>query len=310
MTVSDLAPPRSTRTAIGAGLLTSAMIGGSVPVSGMLVDYPLLTGQSMRYGLGAVLLLGWALARGSRLTRPRLADVPALLAIVAVGMLGFNACMIAAQRHADPGLVAAVLGGSPLVLAVAVPLLARTRPAVRTLFGAGVVVAGVVILSGGGTWSGPGLLLAVLTMLCEAGFTLFAVAVVRRRGGLSVSLWCHVIAAVSGAALASFVDDSAAWRAPSGREATALLVVAVLTVVAFCIWYHAVGVLGADRAGVLIGVMPVAGLVVSVALGAEPLTAAAVAGVCVVGLGCVVGLRRGHADSGSNSSSQSSVSLM
>ncbi len=278
--------------AIAGGLLTAAMIGGSVPVSGLLVDYPLLSGQSLRYGLGALLLIGWAAARGTPVGRPTRADVPALLAIVAVGMLGFNAFLIAAQRHAEPGLVAAVLGASPLVLAAAAPLLARTRPAARTLVGAGVVVAGVVVLSGGGAWSGPGLLLAVLTTLCEAGFTLFAIGVVRRRGALPVALWCHMLAAVAGAALAVPVDGPAAWRAPTGAELTALLVVAGLTVVAFVIWYQSVRVLGADRASVLIGVMPVAGLAASAAMGAQPLTPVALAGVVVVAFGCVVGLRR------------------
>ncbi|GAA3060524.1 DMT family transporter [Actinokineospora globicatena] len=280
-------PTSRHRLAIGAGLLTSAMIGGSVPLSGMLVDYPLLTGQSMRYGVGAVLLVAWATARRIPITAPKLRDAPALLAIVAVGMLGFNAFMITAQRHADPGLVAAVLGGSPLVLAAIAPLMAKRRPAVRTLLGASVVVAGVVVLSGGGSWEGPGLLLAVLTMLCEAGFTLFAVGVVRRIGGLSVALWCHVIATVAGACLAVVLEP---WRAPTAREWTALSVVAVLTVVAFVIWYQAVGVLGADRAGVLIGVMPAAGLVVSVAVGSQGLTLTGVAGVAVVGAGCVIGL--------------------
>ncbi|GLZ43404.1 hypothetical protein Acsp05_70280 [Actinokineospora sp. NBRC 105648] len=166
--------------AVAGGLLTSAMIGGSVPVSGLLVDYPLLTGQSARYGLGAVLLALWALTTKAKIVRPKAQDLPALVAIVAVGMLGFNAFMIAAQRFAEPGLVAAVLGGSPLVLAAAAPLMAGRRPSARTLLGAAIVVAGVVILSGGGTWVGPGLLLAVLTMLCEAGFTLFAVRVVGR----------------------------------------------------------------------------------------------------------------------------------
>ncbi|RLK54542.1 drug/metabolite transporter (DMT)-like permease [Actinokineospora cianjurensis] len=280
-------PTSRYRLAIGAGLLTSAMIGGSVPLSGMLVDYPLLTGQSARYGVGAVLLAAWALARRVPLKAPRARDVPALLAIVAVGMLGFNAFMITAQQHAEPGLVAAVLGGSPLVLAVVAPLMAKRRPSAQPLVGAAVVVAGVVVLSGGGSWEGPGLLLAILTMLCEAGFTLFAVRVVGRLGGLSVALWCHIIAAVVGACLAVVYEP---WQTPTNREWTALSVVAVLTVVAFVIWYQAVNVLGADRAGVLIGVMPAAGLAVSVAVGSQSLTLTGVAGVVVVGAGCVIGL--------------------
>lgn len=271
-----------------AGLSAAAMIGSSVPVSGLLVHYPLLTGQAARYLLGAAVLAAYLRLRRVPMGRLRAADLPALAAVVAVGMLGFNAALISAQAHADPGLVAAVLGGSPLLLAVIGPLLARRRPAAAAVAGAGVVVVGVVVLSGGGSWSGPGLLLAVLTLLAEVGFTLFAVGLIQRHGGLVTSLWAHLAAGVAGVVLASFVDTP---RLPTAREAVALAAVAVLAVVAACLWFGCVHTLGAGRAGVLAGTMPVAGLAASVLMGAEDLRAAAVVGVALVGLGCVVGLR-------------------
>lgn len=271
-----------------AGVTAAALIGASVPVSGLLVDYPLLTGQAARYLLGAAVLAAYMWARGVPFGRPRLADLPTLAAVVLVGMLGFNATLIGAQGHADPGLVAAVLGGSPLLLALAGPLLAGRRPAVWTVGGAVVVVLGVVALSGGGSSSGPGLLLAVLTLLAEVGFTLFAVGLIQRHGGLATSLWAHVAAGALGVTLASIVDTP---RLPTAVEAMALATVAVLAVVAACLWFGAVDALGAGRAGVLAGAMPVAGLAASVALGAEDLRLAAVVGVALVCVGCVIGLR-------------------
>ncbi|CRK61611.1 Permease of the drug/metabolite transporter (DMT) superfamily [Alloactinosynnema sp. L-07] len=277
------------RLGIGSGALACAFVGASVPVSGLLVDYPLFAGQAVRYALGGLLLVAWAAALRVRIRPPAWRDMPALLAVVAIGMLGFNACLLAAQRSADPGLVAAVLGGSPLVIAMIAPMLTRSRPAVRALAGAGLAVVGVVILSGGGSWHGPGLFLAILTMLGEASFTLFAVGPVQRLGGFSVALWCHAIAVVCGAALAVSLDG--VLRAPTATESAAIGAVAVLTVVAFCLWYRCVELLGAGRAAVLIGAMPVSGLAVSVALGAQPLTAAAVLGAVVVAMGCVFGLK-------------------
>ncbi|MEU5691582.1 DMT family transporter [Actinosynnema sp. NPDC020468] len=278
------------RTAIAAGALTSVIVGASVPVTGLLQDYPLLTGQAMRYALGGVVLLGWTLLRGGRLPRPAGRDWVALGALVVTGMLGFNACVLYAQRYAEPGFVAAVLGASPLVLALIAPLAAGRRPAVPAVVGAAVVVAGVVVLSGGGSWHGPGLVLAILTMMGEASFTLFAVGVVRRLGGVAVATWCCFIAAAVGGVLGTFVGG---WQVPTAREGVALVVLGVvLTAVAFGLWYFAVAQLGADRAGVLIGLMPVAGLVASVALGAQELTAVGLLGAVVVALGCVVGLRR------------------
>ncbi|RKT52580.1 DMT family transporter [Saccharothrix australiensis] len=277
------------RTAIASGALASVIVGASVPVTGMLQDYPLLTGQAVRYALGGIVLLGWTLARGGRLVVPARGDWAALCALVATGMLGFNACVLYAQRYAEPGFVAAVLGASPLVLALVAPLLGGRRPATGAVVGAAVVVAGVAVLSGGGAWHGPGLALAVLTVLAEASFTLLAVGVVRRLGGVAVATWCCFVAAGAGGALGTFVGG---WRAPTAREGVGLLVLGlVATAVAFGLWYFAVAKLGADRAGVLIGLMPVAGLAASVALGAQELTAVAPVGATAVALGCVIGLR-------------------
>jgi len=81
---------------------------------------------------------------------------------------------------------------------------------------------------------------------------------------------------------------------PDARQTFALVVLAVLvTALAFGLWYFSVNRLGSDRAGVLIGLMPVSGLVASVLLGVQDLTLASAAGAATVALGCVIGLRRG-----------------
>jgi drug/metabolite transporter (DMT)-like permease len=277
----------SQRAAIASGAFACVAVGGSVPITGMLDDYPIMAGQAMRYALGGILLLLWA---RRRLPLPAPGDLLSLVGLAATGLLGFNACLVLAQRYADPGFVAAMLGGTPLVLALLAPLLAGRRPAVLTALGAAIVVVGIVVLSGGGSWHGPGLALALLTMLCEAAFTLLAVGVVSRLGGLAVSTWCCLIAAVLGGLLAvAFEPD---WRAPAGRELIALVSLAVvLTAIGFCCWYHAVSKLGPDRAGVLIGLMPVSGLTVSVLLGAQPLTLVSCIGIALVTLGCLLGLQ-------------------
>jgi drug/metabolite transporter (DMT)-like permease len=258
------------------------IVGASVPITGMLEGYPVLTGQAMRYALAAAILL--LVAR--RLPMPSWRDLPPLLGVVVTGMLGFNALLLAAQQYAEPGFVAAVMGASPIALA----LLARQR-SLAAIVGAVVVAAGVVILSGGGAWHGPGLLLALLTMAGEVCFTLFAVGVVKRLGVLGVATWTCIIAAVIGSVLGTFVGG---WQVPDTRQTFALVSLAVLvTALAFGLWYFAVNRLGSDRAGVLIGLMPVAGLAASVLLGVQALTFVSVVGVATVTLGCGIALHRG-----------------
>jgi drug/metabolite transporter (DMT)-like permease len=99
------------------------------------------------------------------------------------------------------------------------------------------------------------------------------------------------MATVIGAVLGTFVGG---WQMPTPRQGFALALLAVLvTALAFGLWYFAVNRLGSDRAGVLIGLMPVAGLAASVLLGAQELSLVSVVGVTTVALGCVIGLRRG-----------------
>jgi drug/metabolite transporter (DMT)-like permease len=267
----------------------AVIVGGSVPVTGLLDGYPLLTGQALRYGLGGLLLLALATLRRRPLPRPRVADLPVLAGLAVTGMVGFQACLLLSQRYAEPGLVAALLGGSPLTLAIAAPLLAGRRPSAAPLLGAALAAAGVVVLSGGGATHGPGLALAALGMLCEASFTLLAVGLITRLGPLATATWSCFTAAIGSAVLGTVVGG---WRLPDARELAALLVLAVLvTAVAFVLWYSAVGALGPARAGVLIGVMPVAGLAVSLLLGVQTFRLAQLAGITLVSLGVLAGLR-------------------
>lgn len=277
--------------AVAMGATATSLVGLSVPVTGLLDGYPLLAGQAIRYAIGAVCLLGWLLASHRTVPVPSAKDLVGLGFMVGFGMLGFNAAILVGQRYATPGFVAAMLGASPLVLAIVAPALSGRRPAASALAGAVVVGLGVVVLSGGGSWHGPGLALALLVVVCESAFTLGGVGVVRRLGAVAASMWSCVFAAVGGGVVATVRGDG--WPAPTAGELTAILVLGVLvTAVGFAFWYTGVAILGADRAGVLTGLMPVAGLVAAVLLGRQPLTLAAAGGALIVAAGCAVGLRR------------------
>lgn len=299
----------TSRTGRAAGLAASAsvLVGAAVPVTGLLDGYPVLSAQAVRYGIGAVLLLGWLLLTGRRIPVPTAKDVVGLGVMVGFGMLGFNAAILVGQRFATPGFIAAMLGASPLVLAVVAPALRGRRPSPFAIAGAVVVGLGVVVLSGGGSWHGPGLVLALVVMGCEVAFTLGGVGVVARLGALAASMWSCVFAAAGGAVAATFLDGTAAWPTPSGTEVAAIVLLgSLVTAVAFGFWYTGVSVLGADRVGVLIGLMPVAGLVAAVVLGRQPLTLVAVCGAVLVAGGCALGLAQPPRAMRSTSSASSS----
>lgn len=270
------------------GALGMCFVGGSVAVSGLLRDAPMLTTQAIRYAAASVILLVAARATGRVLVRPRGREWLWLGGVAGSGLVLFNIALVQGSAHAEPAVLGVAVAGVPVLLA-----LGGTVDRRMVLAGAVVVSAGAILVEGGGRTDGQGLLWALLVLACEVGFTLLAVPVLGRHGPWGVSVHTCWIAAV-GLGIAGVVTEGPAAATslrPEHLLAMAYLAVGV-TAVAFVLWYTAVGRLGAGRAGLLTGVAPVAAALVGAALGA-PLPGPRVwLGLALVGIGLAVGMRR------------------
>ncbi|MFG2822826.1 DMT family transporter [Kitasatospora sp. NPDC048365] len=267
------------------------VLGCSAGVTALLAGFPSAGGQAVRYVLAAALLL--PLARRAGGPRPRLdrREVLLLLALAAVGLYAFNLLMVTALRHTEPAVVGSVLGCAPLLMGVVGPLLERRRPQARLLLAGVAVVAGAAVTQGFGSGDPVGLVCAVGTLLCEVGFSLLAVPLLPRLGAVRVSAYATALAVPMFVVTALVLDGRAALRLPSGAELFALLYLgAVLTCGAFLLWYGALGRLGAERAGLFAGLVPVSAALSGAVLGAGVPHPAALAGSALVGLGVGVGL--------------------
>jgi drug/metabolite transporter (DMT)-like permease len=110
-------------------------------------------------------------------------------------------------------------------------------------------------------------------------FTLLAVPLLREITPRQLSAAVCLVA-VPMLAAAAVIESGAALQVPTATEALALLYMAVFsTAVAFLLWYGGVVALGADRAGLFAGVMPVAGYVAGVTLGTSAWSMSALSGV-------------------------------
>ena len=140
--------------AVAACVTAQVVLGVSVPLTRGIVDYPVMTGQAMRYALAAVALglLARAGFGGPPAWRgwPQPRDLLALTAVAATGLVGFNLCMVTAVRHADPAVVGTIVGAAPLGLALIGPLMRRQRPSGRILLAAAMIVAGTALVHGSG----------------------------------------------------------------------------------------------------------------------------------------------------------------
>ncbi|MDQ0936020.1 drug/metabolite transporter (DMT)-like permease [Streptomyces turgidiscabies] len=270
--------------------LAAVLVGCSFTANSVLGDYPYAGGQFLRYGLACLLLLP-LLGRGAaplRMLTTRHWTRLALLA--AVGMVGFNLAVIAAERSAEPAVPGVFVGCAPVVVAVLVPLLDGRRPRRTVLYGALTVAVGAFAVQGWGRTDGVGIAFSGCALAGEVGFAVLAVPLVRPLGPRLLSATvCGLAAAES--ALAGVALDGTGWlRVPDATEAAALLwQAAVVTVVGFVCWYIGLRRIGAERATLFSGLIPVAAACTAPLVGTGSYGTAQAAGSALVGAGVALG---------------------
>lgn len=277
------------------GMLLAAfacvLVGASFTANSVLGDYPYAGGQALRYGLACLLLLP-LVARGAAaplraLTRRQWGR---LAAVAGVGMVGFNLSVIAAERTAEPAVPGVFVGCAPVVVAVLFPLLGRRRPARAVVFGALLVAVGAFTVQGWGRTDAAGVAWSAAALVGEVGFAVLAVPVLRPLGPKLLSATVAGVAAIE-SAIAGLVGDGAGFvRVPTGQEAVALgWQAAVVTVVGFICWYMGVQRIGAERATLFSGLIPVAAALTAPVVGAGSYGPAQAAGSLLVGAGVALG---------------------
>ncbi|WP_327268599.1 DMT family transporter [Streptomyces sp. NBC_01218] len=282
----------STVPAAGAAA-AMLLVGTSTAVSATIADYPVLGGQALRYALAAAILL--AVVRHRRLPRARLTprDLLLLLALAATGLAGFNIFLVEATRHASPAMIGTVVGAIPIVLALVGPLTERRRPAGRTVGAAAVVTLGAGVAAGLGGGSPHGVLLSLGALCGEVAFSLLALPLLPKLGPMRVAAYPAALAVPMLLAASLALDGTSSLRLPTPTEAAAFGYLGVLvTATAFFLWYDALRRLGAARAGLFAGLVPVGALVTTLVLGLGEVGPADAAGAVIVAAGVLIGMRR------------------
>ena len=274
-----------------AGALGMICVGGSVAVSGLPADAPVLTVQALRYAAACLLLLGYARHRRIPVVRPRGTEWLWLGGVVMTGMVVFNLALVHGARHAEPAVLGVAIACVPVLFAVAGPIQQGHRPAARPVAAALVVTVGAALVQGLGRADGIGLAWAAVTFACEAGFTLLAVPLLARHGPLGVSVHATWLAAAVFGAAGLVVDGPSAVSELRAGELVALAYLAVaVTAVAFVCWYTCVSRLGSARAGLLTGIAPIAAALGGVALGGTAPGVWVWAGIGAVAAGLALGM--------------------
>jgi drug/metabolite transporter (DMT)-like permease len=266
------------------------ILGGCVPLNRALLSYPLFLGQGLRYGLAAAALcLATTAGRQMRLLGP--AHWARLATIATTCLLPFNMCLLAGLRHADPAIIATVLGCAPLVLAAAGPIMSRQRPSMRLVCAAAVVVAGTAMVQGFGHADLAGIALAAGALAADVAFTVLAAQMVADLQPVVVATGSCAAAVPVFLAAGLVSGEVSRWRAPTAAQAMVLLIFALaLTSLAFCWWFAGLRRAGVARAGITISWVPVTATLVSAIMDHAWPRLGQTAGVGVVLIGFALGL--------------------
>jgi hypothetical protein len=171
-----------------------------------------------------------------------------------------------------------------------VPLLDGRRPIRPVLYGALLVAVGAFVVQGWGRTDAAGIAWSFAALGGEVGFAVIAVPLLRPLGPQLLSAASCAIAAAESAAVGLLHDGSGWLRTPTAGEGAALLWQAVVvTVVGFVCWYQGVQRIGAERATLFSGLIPVSAALTAPLVGAGTYGAGQAAGSALVGLGVVIG---------------------
>lgn len=271
--------------------LACVLVGGSFTANSVLGEYPYAGGQFLRYGLACLLLLPLVGRSGMAPLRGLTARQWIRLALLAaVGMVGFNLAVLAAERTAEPAVPGVFVGCAPVLVAVLMPFLDGRRPQRPVLYGALIVAVGAFTVQGWGHTDGAGITFSVCALVGEVGFAVLAVPVLRPLGPRLLAATVCGLAAVESAIAGAIIDGRAWLRTPDTTELAALLWQAVIvTVIGFVCWYMGMQRIGAERATLFSGLIPVAAACTAPLVGTGSYGPAQAAGSALVGAGVALG---------------------
>jgi drug/metabolite transporter (DMT)-like permease len=277
--------------------LSGAMliVGTSVVASKIVVEtMPIYTASALRFLIAAAMLLAIATHAGGIPRVPRRVHV--ILALqAAVGLVMFNVLLLLGLDLTTAIASGIITSTTPAVVALlSIPLGDRLRPA--GWLGVSLAVAGVVVVNIFGTAEASSasrpLLGAALVFLAVVGEALYAVlgkVATASIKPIPMATLVTVYGFVLFAPLAAFdIGDFHPGEVPRRGWVAIVYLAAIVTVVAFALWFHGLQHVSASTAGAFTGMIPIGTILATAIFLDEPVRWLHIAGMAVVIAGIVL----------------------
>jgi drug/metabolite transporter (DMT)-like permease len=276
--------------------LTALFWSGNVVVGrAVYQDLPPVTLAFCRWTLALLIMLPFAWPHLRRDLPQLLRKWRILLILSALGIAIFNT-MIYAALHTTTAINAVLLQASmPLVIVLCSFMLFGERPGPRQVVALLVSLVGAVVIAAHGSLAS---LLALtintgdtLVLLAVVGYALYSALLRRRPAVHPLSFIAASFGLGSAMLLPALVWEHFSGPAlhPSGNALLAILYVAVFpSLLAYLCFNRGVALIGANRAGQVVHLMPFFGSVLAIAFLGEAFHAYHAAGIALIGAGIAV----------------------
>jgi drug/metabolite transporter (DMT)-like permease len=269
--------------------LTAVFFGGTWVAGKLGVEsIPPLTLAAFRFSLASLLLLAWVSRLPSRPKRATMRDLPLILALGSTAVAGYNVLFLYGLKLAPASDGAIIVPGLAPVLtaALAWPVLNERLGKTRAA-GLAVALLGLaLVMNPGGDQDRNRLTGDVLFLFgagCWAVYSVIGHSAIARFGAVGATLYATVSGALM---LLPFAILERGWISLAAAPLTAWLGVIYLgvfgTVLAFVFFYEGVSRIGAARASAFAFLVPIFGVLSSVALLGERLNLLTIAGGALV----------------------------
>jgi len=301
MTSSASSPSRTVADgSAGSGTAAAAVFaliswGSAYPVTRIaLHDMPVIPLAAARYGLAAMIALGWLILKRPAFPHPR--DWPRFLLCGAIGITLYNILFNTGEQTVSAGAASLIIASAPILATIiAVAFMGEALTGLGWL-GSFVSFMGVAVIVLGGHESlafGSGAVLVLGCAACGAIYTTAQRALVRRYGALNAIAYVLIIGAVL---LAPW------WPATIRAIGTAswttrgcILELGIFpAALGYAAWGHVIAVRGAARTASLLYLLPPVTLVLAFVLTREIPTLGTLTGGAIVMAGVILTNRFGH----------------
>jgi drug/metabolite transporter (DMT)-like permease len=275
----------------GLSAAASAILFGSIIIWGRFVlerGVPVETMLSIRFAIGALVLLGAAVASG----RPVIAERGERLRLVVLAVCGYAieaSLFFTATQHGTVAAVTLLFFLYPVFVTVWAWALGGRLPARLTVIALVCAVAGAAIVVGIGTGleiDGMGVLLAFATAASYSLYLTGADLWIRRTTAITSAMWISAGASIGLFVYANVVGH---WQVPSGAvEWGPLVGMGLASAGAFFFLMEALARIGAVRTAIVSATEPLAAAVLGFVFLDESVTFAVAAGGVLILAGAIL----------------------